>query len=120
MRSGNRFRLPMQDGDEAVYVAHAFVPSRFSLNNGDGGAAACPSPRRRSGGPSWPSSMNPSGQRSSTGWAGPPIHAAHRVQRQAFTDLLDSIRLRGFAFSESEYVQGVSSIALPVFDRARG
>jgi IclR family pca regulon transcriptional regulator len=39
------------------------------------------------------------------------------VERNAFSELLNTIRISGFSFSEAEYVQGVSSLALPVFGR---
>ncbi|MCG6115919.1 MAG: helix-turn-helix domain-containing protein [Mesorhizobium sp.] len=114
---GESVSFAMQDGDEAVYVAHAFVPSRFSLNMVTVGSRV----------PFAPTAIGRAilafleePERAAIldrlGWTPYTPHTV--VQRQAFTDLLDSIRLRGFAFSESEYVQGVSSIALPVFDRS--
>lgn len=105
----------MLDGDEAVYVAHAFVPSRFTLNMVTVGSRV----------PLAPTAIG----RAILGFLDKPerdmmldrlgltAYTKHTlVERSGFTDLLNSIRLMGFSFTESEYVEGVSSLALPVFD----
>lgn len=107
----------MLDGDEAVYVANAFVPSRFSLNMVTVGSRVPLAPTAI--GRAILAFLDKPEREAALDRLGLTAYTPHTiVERNAFTDLLNSIRLSGFSFSESEYVQGVSSLALPVFDRA--
>lgn len=111
---GESVSLSMLDGDEAIYVAHAFVPSRFTLNMVTIGSRV----------PLAPTAIG----RAMLAYLDKP----HRDQildrlgltaytpttvtdRKNFIDLLNLIRISGFSVTEAEYVEGVSSLAVPVF-----
>lgn len=114
---GESVSFAMLDGDEAVYVAHAFVPSRFSLNMVTVGSRVPLAPTAI--GRAILAFLEKPEREAVLDRLGLTAYTPHTVvERNAFTDLLNSIRLGGFSFSESEYVQGVSSLALPVFDRS--
>lgn len=114
---GESVSFAMLDGDEAVYVAHAFVPSRFSLNMVTVGSRVPLAPTAI--GRAILAFLDRADRDAMLDRLGlTPYTSRTLVDRNAFTDLLNSIRFSGFSFSESEYVDGVSSLALPVFDRA--
>lgn len=115
---GESVSFAMRDGDEAVYVAHAFVPRRFTLNMVTVGSRV----------PLAPTAVGRAilafleeGERSAVldRLDLSAYTAQTLVEREDLADLLSAIRLSGYSFSESEYVEGVSSLALPVFDRSR-
>lgn len=114
---GESVSLAMLDGDEAIYVAHAFVPSRFTLNMVTIGSRA----------PLAPTAIG----RTMLAY----LDKAHRdeilerleltaytastvTDKKSFNDLLHLTRISGFSVTESEYVDGVSSLAVPVFSRS--
>ncbi|NMG41865.1 helix-turn-helix domain-containing protein [Chelativorans sp. ZYF759] len=113
---GESVSFAMQDGDEAVYVAHAFVPSRFSLNMVTVGSRVPFAPTAI--GRAILAFLDETERAAILERLGLTPYTSHTVvERQALNDLLNSVRMTGFSFSESEYVEGVSSVALPVFDR---
>ncbi len=113
---GESVSFAMLDGDEAVYVAHAFVPSRFTLNMVTVGSRAPLAPTAI--GRAILAFLDKPAREAMLDRLGLPSYTQHTVtERNGFTDLLNSIRLSGFSFTESEYVEGVSSLALPVFGR---
>jgi Transcriptional regulator len=109
---GESVSLSMLDGDEAIYVAQAFVPGRFSLNAATIGTRV----------PLVPTAIG----RAMLAFldkarrdaildrlaAGEDRGALH--DRRSFLDLLNLIRISGFSVTSSEYVEGVSSLAVPV------
>lgn len=113
---GESVSFAMLDGDEAVYVAHAFVPSRFSLNMVTVGSRVPLAPTAV--GRAILAFLEKADREALLDRLGLTAYTARtQIERTAFADLLNSIRFSGFSFSESEYVEGVSSLALPVFDR---
>ncbi len=113
---GESVSFAMLDGDEAVYVAHAFVPSRFTLNMVTVGSRVPLAPTAV--GRAILAFLDKPEREAILDRLNLSAYTAHTlVERKEFTDLLNSIRLSGFSFSESEYVEGVSSLALPVFGR---
>lgn len=116
---GEAVSFAMLDATDAVYVAHAFIPAKFTLNRVSIGSRV----------PLWPTA------------AGRAILAFLDADRReallktpyfqtyateagmdvaGFYALLDGIRATGHAVTDSAYVAGVGSIAVPVRDAARG
>lgn len=104
----------MLDGDEAIYVAHAFVPSRFTLNMVTVGSRV----------PLAPTAIGramlafldrPKREEILDALEFNAYTPKTLTDRKSFTDLLNFIRISGFSFAEAEYVDGVSSFAVPVF-----
>jgi IclR family pca regulon transcriptional regulator len=113
---GESVSFAMLDGDEAVYVAHAFVPSRFSLNMVTVGSRVPLAPTAI--GRAILAFLEPSERETVLERLGLTAYTQNTlVEREQFAERLNAIRISGFSFSESEYVQGVSSLALPVFGR---
>jgi len=113
---GESVSFAMLDGDEAVYVAHAFVPSRFSLNMVTVGSRVPLAPTAI--GRAIIAFQDEAERNAILDRLGMTSYTPRTiVDRDVFAGLLNSIRVSGFSFSESEYVRGVSSLALPVFDR---
>lgn len=112
---GESVSFAMLDDDEAIYVAHAFVPSRFSLNMVTVGSRV----------PLAPTAIG----RAMLAFLDKPKrdeildridftpYTPHTLtDRKALTDLLNFIRISGFCYAEAEYVEGVNSLAVPVFN----
>lgn len=113
---GESVSFAMLDGDEAVYVAHAFVPSRFTLNMVTVGSRVPLAPTAI--GRAILAFLEKNERDALLDRLGLAPYTPHTlVERNGFGDLLSAIRLSGFSFTESEYVEGVSSLALPVFGR---
>lgn len=113
---GELVSFAMLDGDEAVYVAHAFVPSRFTLNMVTVGSRVPLTPT--AAGRVILAFLDREEREAILDRLSLSAYTEKTlVERREFTDLLNSIRFSGFSFSELEYVEGVSSLALPVFDR---
>src|SRR5690606_3167757 len=113
---GESVSFAMLDGDEAVYVAHAFVPSRFTLNMVTVGSRVPLAPTAI--GRAFLAFLAKNERDALRARLGIAAYTPHSLgESNGFGDLLSVIRLRGFSFTESEYVEGVSSLALPVFGR---
>ncbi|MCC6007885.1 MAG: helix-turn-helix domain-containing protein [Rhodobacteraceae bacterium] len=110
---GESVSFAMLDGEEAVYVAHAFVPRRFSLNMVTVGSRV----------PLAPTAIG----RAILGFLDDEERSAllarmdltaytpnTKVERIALEDILGEIRRTGYCLSEAEYVEGVNSLAVPV------
>lgn len=114
---GESISFAMLDGDEAVYVAHAFIPSRFTLNMVTVGSGA-------------PLAQTAVG-RAIMAYLPPEDRQAllARLQIEPFTPhtqtdtasieaALQEVRLTGYAHVIAEYVEGVASLAVPVLARS--
>lgn len=112
---GESTSFAMLDETEAVYVAHAFLPSRFTLNRVTVGSRV----------PLLPTAVGrvilaflPAGERAALtarlAAAAPAPQTPDEAHRMA-TILADCQRL-GYCLSDSDYVEGVASLAVPVFD----
>lgn len=112
---GDAVSFAMLDETDAVYVAHAFMPSKFTLNRVAIGTRV----------PLLPTAAG----RAILAFLDMPRRdeilqsaefAAYTDQtetdRARFETLLDDLRSRGYAITDSEYVSGVASIAVPVFN----
>lgn len=109
---GESVSFAMLDDDEAIYVAHAFVPSRYSLNmvtvgsrvplapTAIGRAMLAFLPRQGEARP------DPRPDRFHA------LHPAHADRPQALIDLLNVIRISGFCYAEAEYVEGVGAVSI--------
>lgn len=115
---GESVSFAMLDGEEAVYVAHAFVPSRFSLNMVTVGSRVPLAPTAV--GRAILAFMDAPARAALVERLGLTAYTAHtNVEREALGRLLGEIRAQGYCLSEAEYVEGVSSLAVPVFDQGR-
>lgn len=113
---GESVSFAMLDGDEAIYIAHAFVPSRFTLNMVTIGSRVPLAPTAI--GRAMLAFLDKPQREAMLDRLGLTPYTQHTVtDRKGFTDLLNSIRLSGFSFTESEYVEGVSSLAVPVLGK---
>lgn len=115
---GESVSFAMRDGEEAVYVAHAFVPSRFTLNMVTVGSSA----------PLLPTAVGrvilaflPQAQLDQILLQAEQVRYTDQTQTDpaVLRAQLREISLRGFAWLQSEYVEGVASLAVPVFDPQR-
>ncbi|ARO15030.1 IclR family transcriptional regulator, pca regulon regulatory protein [Ketogulonicigenium robustum] len=115
---GESVSFAMLDDTEAVYVAHAFLPARFTLNMVTVGSRA----------PLLPTAVGrvilaflPDVERAST-LARLPSQA-HTPQTETddakLAQILADCRRLGYCLSDGEYVDGVASLAVPVFDGMR-
>ncbi|WP_417589597.1 IclR family transcriptional regulator [Pararhodobacter oceanensis] len=115
---GESVSLAMPDGDEAVYVAHAFVPNRFSLNMVTVGSRVPAAPTAV--GRAILAFLEPEDREAILDSLSLSAHTANTlVGRKELAAALDTIRRCGYSLSASEYVEGVSSLALPVFGGER-
>ncbi|MCX8998388.1 helix-turn-helix domain-containing protein [Rhizobiaceae bacterium BDR2-2] len=114
---GEAVSFAMLDETDAVYVAHAFIPARFTLNRVTIGTRV-PLPPTAAGRAIL--AFLDAGRRGDI-LAGAEF-AAHtdrtETDRARFEAALQEVRSRGFALTDSEYVSGVGSLAVPVFDPA--
>ena len=110
---GESVSFAMLDEHDAVYVAHSFVPSKFTLNMVTVGSRA----------PLAPTAVGRAilaflgDEQKAEIMAGEEFRLytdKTEINRDRFLEVLKTIRVRGYAFAESEYVEGVSSLALPV------
>src|SRR5690606_22138249 len=100
----------MLDGDEAIYVAHAFVPSRFTLNMVTIGSRVPLAPTAI--GRALLAFREKPEREEILERLGLTAYTPTTVtDKKNFNDLLNFIRISGFSFTESEYVEGVSSLA---------
>lgn len=113
MDIGESVSFAMLDDHEAVYVAHAFVPSKFTLNMVTVGSRA----------PLLPTAVG----RAMLAFLDEPSRAEiiateelmaytqkTETNHDRFLERLAAVRACGYSFAESEYVEGVSSLAVPV------
>ena len=116
---GEAVSFAMLDDTDAVYVAHAFLPAKFTLNRISVGTRV----------PLWPTAAGRAilaflnAERGDTLLKTPEfaVYAnAAGTDQSAFSELLAVIRAAGYAITDSEYIVGVGSIAVPVLDPARG
>jgi IclR family pca regulon transcriptional regulator len=109
---GECVSFSMQDGAEAVYVAHSFVPTKFTLNMVTVGSRV----------PLAPTAVGrallahlPAAE--GLALLAPPL-AAHTARTETdperLRERLAAVRRTGHAFVEGEYMDGISSLALPV------
>ena len=111
---GESVSLAMLDGDEAIYVAHAFVPSRFTLNMVTIGSRVPLAPTAI--GRAMLAYLDKPTRDQMLDHLGLTAYTPTTVtDRRNFNDLLNLIRISGFSVTSSEYVEGVSSLAVPVF-----
>ncbi|ALJ81606.1 IclR family transcriptional regulator [Ketogulonicigenium vulgare] len=115
---GESVSFAMLDDTEAVYVAHAFLPARFTLNMVTVGSRA----------PLLPTAVGrvivaflPDIERSAILSRLSP--QAHTPQTETDAARLDAIfadcRRLDYCMADGEYVEGVASLAVPVFDGMR-
>ncbi|WP_172299402.1 IclR family transcriptional regulator [Pseudoruegeria sp. HB172150] len=115
---GESVSFAMLDEAEAVYVAHAYLPSRFTLNMVTVGTRA----------PLLPTAVGrvilaylPEVERAAIIARLAPT--SHTPQTETDVGRLEKIFLecqrQGYCLSVSEYVEGVASLAVPVFDGMR-
>jgi len=110
---GESVSLSMLDGDEAIYVAHAFVPSRFTLNMVTIGSRVPLAPTAI--GRAMLAFLDKPKRDALLEQLGLTAYTPSTVtDRKNFIDLLNLIRISGFSVTSSEYVEGVSSLAVPV------
>ncbi|OSP55846.1 IclR family transcriptional regulator [Pseudoruegeria sp. SK021] len=111
---GDAVSFSMQDETEAVYVAHAFMPSRFTLNRVTVGSRV----------PLLPTAVGrailaflPEDEADRIQTAVPPPLYTEQTETRlpVIRTLLAETRAAGYAYVQSEYVEGVSSLAVPVF-----
>lgn len=111
---GESVSFAMRDGEEAVYVAHAFVPSRFSLNMVTVGSRVPLAPTAV--GRAILGFLDAPERRAILDRLGLTAYTANtNVERAALEEELGAIRGSGFSFSAGEFVEGVNSLAVPVF-----
>src|SRR5690606_6747418 len=109
---GESVSLSMLDGDEAIYVAHAFVPSRFTLNMVTIGSRVPLAPTAI--GRAMLAYLDKPHRDQILDRLGLTAYTSATVtDYKNFVDLLNHIRISGFSVTESEYVEGVSSLAVP-------
>lgn len=110
---GESVSLSMLDGDEAIYVAHAFVPGRFTLNAVTIGSRVPLAPTAI--GRAMLAFLDRSKRDALLDQLGLTAYTPSTItDRKSFIDLLNLIRITGFSVTSSEYVEGVSSMAVPV------
>jgi IclR family pca regulon transcriptional regulator len=115
---GEAVSFAMLDQTDAVYVAHAFLPSRFTLNRVTTGTRA----------PLLPTAVG----RCILAHLSPPsleallarldLGSFNRAGGDSRDNLLAElmrVRNQGYAVTDSEYVDGVASLAVPVFNSRR-
>lgn len=111
---GESVSLAMLDGDEAIYVAHAFVPSRFTLNMVTIGSRVPLAPTAI--GRAMLAFLDQSKRDELSGLEGLTAYTKTTItDRDGFIGMLKQVRVSGFSVTASEYVEGVSSLAVPVF-----
>lgn len=112
---GESTSFAMLDETEAVYVAHAFLPSRFTLNMVTVGSRV----------PLLPTAAGrvilaylPEVERAALLARLPPAAHTPRTETDAarLAGILADCRRLGYCLSDGEYVDGVASLAVPVFD----
>jgi len=110
---GESVSLSMLDGDEAIYVAHAFVPGRFTLNAVTIGSHVPLAPTAI--GRAMLAFLDKARRDELLEQLGLTAYTPSTItDRKNFIDLLNLIRITGFSVTSSEYVEGVSSMAVPV------
>ena len=115
---GESVSFAMLDGEEAVYVAHAFVPSRFSLNMVTVGSRVPLAPTAI--GRAMLAFLDEPEREAVIDRLGLTAYTPNtNIERPSLAALLNSIRTTGYCLSEAEYVEGVSSLAVPVFDQGQ-
>lgn len=113
---GESVSFAMIDGDEAVYVAHAFMPNRFTLNMVTVGSRVPVAPTAV--GRAILAFLDEDEREAILERLSLSTHTANiLVGRKELSAVLGTIRQCGYSLSSSEYVEGVSSLALPVFGR---
>lgn len=115
---GESVSFAMLDGDEAIYVAHAFVPTRFTLNMVSVGSRVPLAPTA-AGRAMLAFQDNAERDQIMKQLELTAYTEKTKTDRQGFIEMLNTIRLNGFSFAEAEYVEGVSSLAVPVFGMNR-
>lgn len=104
--AGESVSFSMPDGDEAVYVAHAFLPTRFTLNMVTVGTRV----------PMVPTAVG----RAILAFLPPSdvadvVAGGRGMSHDTLEGLLARVRRAGYAEASGEYIDGVASIAAPVF-----
>lgn len=111
---GESVSFAMLDDQDAVYVAHSFVPSKFTLNMVTVGSRA----------PLLPTAVGRAILAFLDDAKREEIISSEQFKaytektetnHDRFLNLLAAVKERRFSFAESEYVDGVSSLAVPVF-----
>lgn len=110
---GESVSFAMLDGEEAVYVAHAFVPNRFSLNMVTVGSRVPLAPTAV--GRAILAFLDDEARHAVLDRTDLTAYTpSTKVERRTLEGLLGEIRSTGHCLSDSEYVEGVSSLAVPV------
>ncbi len=116
---GQSVSYAMLDDTDAVYVAHAFLPAKFTLNRVAIGSRVPLAPT--AAGRAILAYLD--APRRETILAGTDFAAftdRTETDQARFLDLLHQVRAQGYAQTESEYVSDVASLAVPVFNAALG
>ncbi|WP_176084516.1 IclR family transcriptional regulator C-terminal domain-containing protein [Martelella sp. HB161492] len=116
---GEAVSFAMRDGNEAVYVAHSVVPSKFTLNRISVGSRA----------PLLPTAIGRailaflSDEERDAALAACD-HATYTQRTETDNDrlrgILDAVRDVGYSWTEGEYVDRVCSLAVPVLSGTAG
>lgn len=116
---GEAVSFAMLDESDAVYVAHAFIPAKFTLNRVTIGTRV----------PLLPTAAGrailaflDAGRLNAIMESSEFAAYTDRTEthRDRFEGLLRQVRERGYAVTDSEYVNGVASLAAPVFNPGAG
>lgn len=112
---GESISFAMLDDDEAIYVAHAIAPTRFTLNMVTVGSRVPLAPTAI--GRAMLAFLDKARRDDILDRLDLTAYTPRTLtDRKALNDLLGLIRISGFCYSEGEYIEGVSSLAVPVFD----
>ena len=109
----------MLDDVDAVYVAHAFLPTSFTLNRVALGTRL-PLPQTAAGRAMLAHLEESRRERILAGADFAEFMARSGKDRAGFDEILRETRKRGYAETDSDYVSDVASLAAPVFEPGMG
>lgn len=116
---GEAVSFAMLDETDAVYVAHAFIPAKFTLNRVTIGTRVPLLPT--AAGRAILAFLDARRLNTILESAEFAAYTDHtETDRHRFEAVLRQVRDRGYAVTDSEYVPGVASLAAPVFNPGLG
>ncbi|KFC67393.1 Transcriptional regulator, IclR family [Devosia sp. LC5] len=111
---GEAVSFSMLDDTEAVYVAHSYGPARFTLNMVTTGSRIPLLPT--AAGRAMLAFLDAETRDAIIADAPLTAHTAHtETSKDKLIAQLGAIRAKGYCFADAEYVEGVDSLAVPVF-----
>ncbi|QOL82483.1 IclR family transcriptional regulator [Pseudooceanicola spongiae] len=116
---GESVSFAMLDDTDAVYIAHAFLPAKFTLNRVAIGSRVPLAPTA-SGRVILAYLDEPRREEILRGTDFAAFTERTETDLSRFREVLQAVRAQGFAQTESEYVSDVASLAVPVFRPGMG